>query len=315
MKPCSIASVISFCSHDWRFLEACIAGIKANSSQIIVTTCDHLFNGEKENYALLENAYLQFPNVLFLEFAYDPQKTYHYTNTLPASHPYIRRVWHNTGRWISFYFLQETIDYIHFCDADEVIDPSSFSSWLEKENLCSFSCVRFASSFYFREAQYQAISDTMNGTLLVQKKELQPSMLWNLKERMGIFNSLPGEKLLRVTDSEGNPFVHHYSWVKTKEELLKKTSSWAHYWEKNWQDLLEEEYARPFNGKDFIYKHRYKTVKPFFDPLSLKLPTSATLSLEDHLSFVKQLDNVIRIDQSAMFTQEIKKNFLENRTL
>lgn len=311
MKLDSIASIISFCSHDWRFIEACIAGVKTTSSQIIVTTCDHLFNGEKENYALLNTIYHQFPDILFIEFAYSTEQTYHYTNTLPHSHPYIRRVWHNTGRWISYYFLNEEIDYIHFCDADEIIDPSQFSLWLQQGNLRAYSCARLASSFYFREAQYQAISEETNGSLLVRKKEINPLILWDLKERMGIFNRMHGQKISKVKDAQGLPFVHHYSWVKTKEELLKKTSSWAHYWEKQWHELIEQEYEKPFSGKDFIYNHSYKKVTPFFNPLTLSLPLLPPCSLEEHLQNVKLLDNVIRVDPRSMFNKATRKEFLE----
>ena len=65
---------------------------------------------------------------------------------------------------------------------------------------------------------------------------------------------------------------HHYSWVRTKAQLLKKVSSWAHKDDRNWAAFVEEEFSRPFNGTDFVHGFSYTTVKNIFTINPLVLP-------------------------------------------
>ena len=51
---------------------------------------------------------------------------------------------------------------------------------------------------------------------------------------------------------------HHYSWVRTKSELLLKTKSWAHKNDKNWNELIEIEFLTDFSGTDPINNYNYK---------------------------------------------------------
>jgi hypothetical protein len=50
---------------------------------------------------------------------------------------------------------------------------------------------------------------------------------------------------------------NHYSWVRTKEEMLRKVTSWAHSNDTNWTALVEEEFSREFNGTDFVHGYQY----------------------------------------------------------
>ena len=68
-----------------------------------------------------------------------------------------------------------------------------------------------------------------------------------------------------MRSKEGTPFVHHYSWVRTKEEMLKKVENWGHKHDKNWTSLIEEEFSRPFNGTDFVHGYSYNIVENKFN--------------------------------------------------
>jgi len=60
--------------------------------------------------------------------------------------------------------------------------------------------------------------------------------------------------------------IHHYSWVRTKEEMLKKVSNWGHARDKgDWKELVEMEYSRPFNGQDFLHNYQYIIVDNKFN--------------------------------------------------
>jgi hypothetical protein len=40
--------------------------------------------------------------------------------------------------------------------------------------------------------------------------------------------------------------------------MLKKVSTWAHKTDKNWNELIEEEFSRDFNGTDFVHNYKYE---------------------------------------------------------
>jgi hypothetical protein len=56
------------------------------------------------------------------------------------------------------------------------------------------------------------------------------------------------------------PMIHHYSWVRTKEQMLQKVKAWGHNADKDWVSLIEEEFSRPFNGKCFVNNYSYEVL-------------------------------------------------------
>ncbi len=308
MSSCQVATVVSFCSNDWRFFERLIGEARLFSKQIIVTVCDHFFDGSPENYALLQTLYAAYPDIDFIEFAYDPYFSYNRFTPLTHDHPLWRHEWHNTGRWISYFFIDEEIDYLYFCDADEITDGKRFCQWLDSSGYRSYDALRLACYWYFRQAQFQALEqDDM--CLLVKKEAVGPSMFWDEHERMGLYLKIPGNKTLQMKGLDGNPLVHHYSWVRTQEELKKKFSSWGHFWERDWQRLVQEEFERPFNGVDFIRRYQYTQVSPVFDPLERKAPLLKPVCFEEHLNAIGRFAHVRRVARQEMLRKELEHEF------
>lgn len=306
MKP-KIATVVSFCTNEWRFLKACLSRVQPFSQQLLVTVCDHFFDGTLERDALLEEAYRQFPKATFLEFAYDPVNPYHYTSTLTQEHPHWRHLWHNTGRWISCFFLEKEIDYLYFCDADEIVDTERFLYWLDHFPLHHYSVLRLSSYRYFRDAGFQSRTFDLTGTFL-RRHGLDPALLWSEHERMGIYLGTTGEKLLDVKGLDGKPLIHHYSWVRTQEELLQKVTTWGHYWERDWKGLIAKRYGNN-HKRDFVRNQEYQKVEPYFDPLKVLVPVLPAISRAEHLINVKQLDNVRRVTREMMLYKELANAF------
>ncbi len=289
--PYPITAVISFCSNDWRYLQACIEGIRPICAETIITVCTHFFDGSEENYALLEHAFQQFPECKFLLFALNSYRPF---SPLYPKHPDWRHELHNTGRYLSFFYAYS--DFLFFLDADEIVDASHFHFQEE------LSASRYAGLWYFREAKFEA-DIYADLSLLVRKKDLNPEILWDSDERAGIFHRMPGQKKLGVMGADGLPLIRHYGGVRPKEEFLKKCSAWGHYAERNWQHLIEEEFSRPFNGQDFMRRYRYREVKPHFDPLSISIP---------NLSEVKGLHrypNVIMVNPDDAFKLQLAYEF------
>lgn len=267
MKKHPIATIINFCSNETRFIKANIEQAKLFSRQVIVPVCDHFFDGTPENRELLEQVYAAFPGVLFLEYPYEPQKIPKriFRKIEPA------HFWHSLSRLIGTLFLQDEIESVLFLDADEVADGERFNGWLDSSDYTAHTALKLSNYWYFREACNQAV-ETEDSIVLAQRKALENEIVLHVDERDAVYNLLPGPKRRHVKDHDGKPMFHHFSWVRTQEEMLKKVTAWGHKDDRNWIELVKEEFQRPFGGQDFIHKYNYQIVEPAFD-IRLTKPT------------------------------------------
>jgi hypothetical protein len=167
--------------------------------------------------------------------------------------------------------LRPEIEWILFCDVDEIFEGEKFGEWLSTFPWQEYEAIRFATYWYFRTASLRA-TEHPGGPLLVKRSCLTPELLLHPDERSGILHALRGKKEPSAKDQNNNPLVHHYSWVREKQELKRKATSWGHHWERNWQLLIDEEFAKPFSGTDFVRNYTYYEVTPYFDPLEEPLP-------------------------------------------
>jgi hypothetical protein len=252
-KNSNIASVISFCTYDLRFLDKCIQSVKPFSSQILIPVCDHFYNGLPEDRSLLEKIYHKYQDIDFVEFAYSEEEFYGTPVKFIPGSPEWGHQWHNSGRLVASYFLNRDITHILFLDVDEI-----FSENLYAIPFGEFEALRFATYWYFKSANSCA-TVYPDGPLLLKRELLSHELLLNIHERMGMYLGIKGKKQ-REYLHKGKPIVHHYSWVRTREEMLQKVRSWAHHWERNWEELIDQE-------EDFVRKYSYREIEPFWEPL------------------------------------------------
>jgi hypothetical protein len=156
-----------------------------------------------------------------------------------------------------------TGDWLLFLDTDEIVDDN-FKPWFE--NVAQHSDMTFwiTCYWYFREPVYQSKSFEGCGLLIKRDK-----CHWNVNIRDERQQFHHGENFIHGGYnhilSDGKPMMHHFSWVRTKEEMLKKVHNWGHKNDTNWIDLVEEEFSRPFSGTDFIHKYQYNIVENKFN--------------------------------------------------
>ncbi len=263
MEP--IAAIISYCSNDFRFLGKCIQEAKEFAQRILVVVCDHFFNGQGENRARLEETYTLYPEIDFIEFAYDPEKIYSPYHRIGPADPDWPIYWAATARYIGYYFTQEP--WLFFLDSDEIAEGERLNKWLQKGEHFDFVALRFACYQYGLTARERA-KEVMGAALLVQRKALAPLLLLNDLERLGTYRSMIGEKKDFVLVQR--PFFHHYSWVRTKEECLMKAESWGHSKEKNWAEAVDRAFGGDLSGL-FFQPYQFESIdSPFFDPLQVK---------------------------------------------
>lgn len=289
-----ISVVLSYCTLDYRFLAKAIEGVSKVASQIIVPVCDHFFNGQPEDQELLCLSYQDHPNVHFVEFSYEGDAPYGIHCPVKKGDEDWMHYWHSTSRYIGYHFAGVADEYVLFIDADEIFDPKRLKDWCDEGIYREYNALKFSSYFYFREARYRALSNHSNGPLLVKRSQVEIESLLDLCERKGIFCGMAGPKLDHVFGLDQKPLCDHYSWVKPREDLETKVTTWGHSQEQNWHDLLQEEFASDFRGKDSLFGLQYETVTPDWDPLAIDIELEKKRAL--HNSMFSNVTKVNRRD-------------------
>ncbi|MBI3508630.1 MAG: hypothetical protein HY069_03210 [Chlamydiia bacterium] len=280
----AIVTVINYCTNDYRFLDLCISEASKFSQTVIVAVADHFFSGEKENRALLERSYSEHPDCLFVEYAFDPERPYGIYCPYTAVDPEWIKYWHSTSRYVGFQAVPEEAEYVLFLDVDEIVDAERFQIFLDQFAYREFEALRFYSYFYFRQPCFRAKSWSLNALMVRRKAIESPEKLLTAQERKGVFDNLLGPKIEPLVGLDDQPLVHHYSWVRTDEELFFKVKNWGHALEKDWTALLHEELSHPFLGTEKLYGLSYDTVEARHNPFALRPKKRGVPNVQKNLS-------------------------------
>jgi len=240
-----IASLINYCTNDYRFIKKTIDNVLPFSSQVIVSVCDHFFTGEEENRELLDKTYKENPKAQFIE--------YEWTSN------YCTQYWSNMSRLLEVNNVNTDVDWLLLLDSDEIVDTELFIDWL---NTIKLNCDAYnlANYFYFREPIYQAIQQE-DSVVFVKKELVKPNVFNFNNEREQYTKMLVNASNMRYVKHNNMTMVDHYSWVRTKEQMLKKVQTWWHKDDRDWTSLVEKEFSHEFTGVDFIHGYKYITVK------------------------------------------------------
>lgn len=248
-KP-NLSTVINYCTNDYRFIGPCIEQASKFSAEVIVPFTDHFYDGTPENQTLLDRTIAENPQARFEFFPYDQK-----LDVLP-------QYWVTYARVVGWKKSRPETDFILFLDADEVVDGERFIKWIEKFPVSKMNAIKLANYYYFRETRYQA-ETFEDSVVLARKSLLTETMIMDFLDRDKSYRDLAEPKARMVLGADQKPLIHHYSWVRSEEEMVKKVSTWGHSHERPWVELVREEFANGFKGKDFVHGYQYKTVEPF----------------------------------------------------
>ncbi len=245
-----ITTLINYCTNDYRFIRHCIQQASAFSEEVIVPYTDFFYDGTAENTALLKKTIRENPEARFEYFPYDPS-----LNVLPQH-------WVTYARVVGWKKSSSESNFILFLDADEIVDSKRFIQWRSEFPLHRMNAIKLANYYYFRETKHQS-ENFEDSVVLARKNLLNESMIMDFLDRESIYQNIGNPKSRMVFGHDNHPLVHHYSWVRTEEEMIKKVSSWGHSHERDWINLVKNEFAGEFTGVDFVHGYKYKTVEPF----------------------------------------------------
>lgn len=249
-----ISCVLQYSTIDFRFFELNLKQLSKFDSEIIIPICNKLFSGEDENKNLIDQSYeiAKKYNAKIIPFEWQgPDKT--------------TRYYHNLSRQIGTDYCNN--DWVLFVDTDEIISDE-FKDWFDDTKQLNYGGFWLSCYWYFRQPTYR--SKTWEGAgLLTQKKYCS----WNVNapfERQQLFNKIPNffhGHYSKILSKSIQPLVHHFSWVRTKEEMLAKVKNWGHNNDhgRDWESLVNEEFSRNFNGTDFVHGYEYDVVEDIFN--------------------------------------------------
>jgi hypothetical protein len=214
----------------------------------------HKHNMEKEDSNHIFDLASEFPHVKFViyEVVPDPPNTLQFRQNA---------YWHNIARIAGWRSLPCGTDWVLFIDSDEIPDAALFTEWFASTKLDPNVAYNMANYWYFREPTYQA-KTFEDSVLLVHTSSLSFDRLMRDMERIGIVADHP--TIGMVGSLRGKPMFHHYSWVRSKDDMKKKAATWGHKGEQDWDALIEAEFSRGFNGTDFVHGYIYTRVPNFF---------------------------------------------------
>ena len=254
----NIGIVINYCENDHKFLKPCIENVKKFSKNIVVVFCEKLFNGKQQDLTKIQQFQLQNPDITFISFPYIDS----YNNS--------PRDGHNKCRILGYKHLINKVDKILFLDADEIVDPDLFIDWINNStDHKEYDHINFGCYWYYREPYWRATVNEFCGSFHSMKAITEQSLETGA-ERWFWFN-LPNSKKW-VTALNGEMMFHHYSWVRTKQEMINKVSSWGHKHDRNWLADIEICFNVGFEGKsrkelggktETVHNYEYIRVEPF----------------------------------------------------
>jgi hypothetical protein len=257
----NVSVVINYCSNERIFLDAILSESQKFSDDIVVSYGSHLYDGTKEDNLHILDYCKKFPSVKFVEYNVDISlETKYRTGVINRPTAY----WHNLARWVGIQTIKKD-RWVFLIDCDEIPQGERLSTFLYQTKFDKDKCYKFANYWYFKEPENQSTT-TEDSVLFIHSQHLNERTIFGDWERDYTINSC-GLKLERMI-MDRSPFFHHFSWVRSKEGLRHKISSWAHSNDifKNADvDSIIEFIYKDDNVNDIVHRYNYTKVENIFN--------------------------------------------------
>lgn len=239
-------------------------------SEIIIVMGEQRWNGEYEDISQIQDLRTFISDKP--EYSHIRILTYNVHNDMikcmqgsvsPAMY------WEGHARWIGYNELKARDGYVLFLDADEMIEGDKFKRWLDTYEYKQYDAMKLANYWYWCKPIYRAKDYIEDSVVMLNMKKSNPMHLFSNLGRHGIYDSIIGNKKRNITFNR-TPFIHHYSWVRNKDQMLRKVRSWGHRNDKDsWETLVELEFQKkeiqkPEEISDFVKGLSYVIVDNIF---------------------------------------------------
>lgn len=156
-------------------------------------------------------------------------------------------------------FLNSTKDWILFIDSDEVLrNKDAFMKWFQSVRDGPIQSYKLANYWYFLSKQRRAkpIEDSI---VIIKRNEITLGHFDQYKANRDAFVNKDTPRYTKDLNEE--PMFDHYSWVRSKDILLKKVKAWGHNGDKDWVPLLEKAFSEDIlTTRDFVHNYTYDII-------------------------------------------------------
>jgi hypothetical protein len=256
----NISVIINYCSNESVFLDACIIECAKFSKEIIVSYGSHLYNGMTEDHDHIQHKKNQYPFVKFVKYDVDVNIDLKVQRgVVGRPHAY----WHNLARWAGVQSISKDT-FVLLLDVDEIPDGEKFKFWASTHSLDEFSAYKIANYWYFKKPVNQALTweDT---AVLVHGKHLSESNIFGDRERDAVVYQSKCRVLRYVLGNDFLPLVHHFSWVRTPDQMLFKLKNWGHQTDFQNHEIMVREVFKNDEVNDIVHNYEYIKTPNLFD--------------------------------------------------
>jgi hypothetical protein len=249
-----INTIVSYCTNDAKFLEPCVASATQFSNNVIVVYGETFYDGTPEDPVQLEADMLRCPDATFIPAPYresmDP--SWHRNAARAEGVKYLSRRGNNSA-------------YTLLLDVDEIVEVDKFEAWWEsqtdRKDVYELDCY-----WYFRDPAFQATKTSRAG-LLIRTELLPHANLYGPDGRWTMPLGLASHVQCGVVGLDSLPMVHHYSWVRTEEEMLRKVTTLGYDKDTEWEPLIRASFEKDFSIKDrdFVNNYHYMMTVPYIE--------------------------------------------------
>lgn len=261
----NISVVINYCSLEREFLNICLTQCMKFSNDIVVSYGSHFYDGTIEDHAHIEQEIAKNHKVKFVKYEVDKSINLNLQRGVDKRpHAY----WHNLARWTGLKGIKGE-GWVLFLDVDEIPDGDRVNQWLHSFNLAKNTSYSLANYWYFKSPNYRA-TEWESTSKVIYSTNISEKSIFGDAERDHLQNTTGDYSENGILGLDGCPLIHHYSWVRSEEILLKKIRSWGH------SDQIKDpvNYVKSIfknkNINDSVHNYKYEYV---YNQFSIKINT------------------------------------------
>jgi hypothetical protein len=255
----SVGVIIVSSSDDICFLRKGILELLKFATDVVIAFGTRYWNGEPEDEEIIRDLAREFPRVKIVRYETDQQ-------SIPGTEAVSDAMYNEAlARWTALQSLSPSCTHVLVLDSDEIVDGEAFRRWWQhKGAVAGFNAVKFANYWYWRHPTYRARSYLEDSVVLIDRRFLTSDSIFHNGARTHTYDSCQGSKQRMVHGAEGEVMIHHFSWVRTEAQMLRKVTAWGHRDDFRGVDLpalVKKEFSGAFRGTDFLRGLRYEVVR------------------------------------------------------
>jgi hypothetical protein len=258
--------IINFCSLEKPFIEPLLIECQKFSNDIVVSYGSHLYNGEEEDLQLISELSKKYPHIQFVKYIVDRSiDVYQYPGIFYRPSVF----WFTFARYTGFQHIRNK-EWIFFIDADEIPNGNDLKDWLNRGSLDNNRSYKLANYYYFKSVKYQSLV-LEDSPILIHYSNLNENIIigdWDRDDIIRKSNTIVERNVKGIDDTV---LFHHFSWVRSRENVYKKLLTSADVTEdrsviKGYtvEEALEKIYDND-SVNDIIHNYNYKVVDNIFN--------------------------------------------------